>query len=278
MATPATRSFPLLRLRAALWPFRTHPFAEATLGGSPAGTLVRRRLFGRTVWLDVSRSSTHRLLYLTGERLVEERHLLRREIRPGMRVADVGANIGYYMLLMAQLVGPTGWVHCFEPDPDNLAELRRNRTANGLENVRVSAAAVGERDGITAFRPGLNGTVCAPGAAGLTVDVVRLDSAWEGALDFVKIDVEGYEGQVLQGALGLIERHRPTLFVEVHPWLLQAPFTPEAVLDLLRPYYGPPKAFARRPSARGRAGATDRARGPTCLREQVSGFRFQWGL
>jgi FkbM family methyltransferase len=79
------------------------------------------------------------LLYLKGERFLEERCLFRNLVEPGMTVVDVGANIGYYMILFRELVGERGKVVCFEPYRENLKEIRRNRDKNNFGNVSVLA-------------------------------------------------------------------------------------------------------------------------------------------
>jgi FkbM family methyltransferase len=72
-------------------------------------------------------------------------------LRPGMVVADVGANLGLYTLLAAERVGPAGRVHSFEPDPQNAALLRRNVAANVYNNVVLHEAAVADRQGVVAL-------------------------------------------------------------------------------------------------------------------------------
>jgi hypothetical protein len=82
-----------------------------------------RPLFGATMHLNLARSRAQQLLYLMGRRFIGEFMLLERLVHPGMRVVDVGANIGYYLLLFERLVGAFGKVICIEPSPENVAEL-----------------------------------------------------------------------------------------------------------------------------------------------------------
>jgi FkbM family methyltransferase len=219
------------RLRAFFWRFHTLRLADRLFAGVPAPCVLERPLFGRTMTVDVSRSNAQRLLWLEGERFVGERHLVSRLLAPGMRVADVGANIGYYMLLAASRVGSTGRVACFEPEPDNLVELERNVRVNHLENVEVFPVAVGAEDGTASLNPGMNGTVAADGV--ISVPLRRLDSVLD-RIDFLKVDVEGYEGHVLAGARELLATHRPTLFVEIHPGFLAPPHTVDDILGMIR--------------------------------------------
>lgn len=231
------------------WRFRTLDTATHVFAGVDAPILERRFASGKLV-VDVRRSNVQRLLYLEGERFVAERHLVRSLLRPGMHAVDVGANLGYYMLLLREAVGAAGRVDCFEPEPDNLAELERNVAANGFRNVRVSAVALGDSHAEVGLQRGVNGTVLADGGAELQVPLRRLDELIDVPIDFLKIDVEGYEAHVLRGAADTLRSSRPTLFVEVHPWLLPAGESVPALLDEIERFAGKVQLFELRPQAR----------------------------
>jgi FkbM family methyltransferase len=232
------------------WRFRTLSLSARVFAGAVQPYVLRRRLFGHELAVDVSRSSVQRLLFLEGERYIGERKLVRSLLAPGMRAADVGANIGFYLLLIESAVGPAGQVTCFEPDADNVRELRRNVEANRLANVEVVAAAVGTLDGAVSLRPGINAAVVPQGRGELTVPLVRLDSALAAPVDFLKIDVEGYEGHVLEGARHLLSVQRPNLFLEVHPGFLAPPHTVDGILGLLAEHYPEPELFETAPQDR----------------------------
>lgn len=187
--------------------------------------------------LDVSRSNVQRQLMLEGERFVAERNLLRSCLAPGMRVVDVGANIGYYLLLFESVLGPEGSIDCFEPEPENFAELARTVRGNGFANVRLHPLAVGDQTGTVSLHTGINGAVAAPGEGEVTVPICRLDDLVTGPVDFLKIDVEGYEGHVLSGARRLLAEHKPKLFLEIHPGVLAPPYTVDAILAILEATY-----------------------------------------
>jgi FkbM family methyltransferase len=222
------------RLRAFLWRFHTLRLAERLFQGVPGPCPLERPFLGYRLSVDVSRSNTHRLLYLEGVRFLGERQLIEGLLRPGERVADVGANLGYYLLLFESLVGPGGKVDCVEPEADNLVELERNLRRNGFANARIFPVAAGSSDGVVTFRQGVNGTVAPDGSGTVQVPLRRLDSILEEPVDLLKVDVEGYEGHVLQGAQSLLARHRPTLLVEIHPGLLSPPYTVDDILDMIR--------------------------------------------
>ena len=240
----------MARLRAGLWRFHTLRFSEGVFGPAAAPCVLHRRLFGFRLAVDVARSNAQRLLFLEGERFVGERALVRRLLAPGMAAVDVGANIGYYLLLIESAVGAAGSVVCFEPDPGNLQELRRNLDANAFGNARVVAAAVGAADGAATLRSGINAAVAADGTGDCEVPLVCLDSALGGRVDFLKIDVEGYEGQVLDGARRLLAEQRPALFLEVHPGFLAAPHTTDGILGrLAEAGYADPDLYEIAPQA-----------------------------
>ena len=198
----------------------------------------RRKLFGFDMYLDTTRSDAQRLLYVMGERFVQERSLLAGIVHPGMCVVDVGANIGYYLLMLERFVGKRGRVICVEPSPDNVLELRRNIEANGFQNVVLHEVAVGAARGRVGLRGGINSGIAAAADGGWEVPLEPLDALVNGPVDLVKIDVEGYEGQVLDGSADLIRRDRPVLFLEVHPHLLpRFGKTTGSVVERLRPIY-----------------------------------------
>src|SRR5262245_45099869 len=95
------RKFWLGRVVAFFYRLQTLRLAEATFRKLDGGTVLKRRFFGKTLVLDVARASPQKLLWLQGDRFVRERDLLKRAIRPGMSVVDVGANIGYYALMFS---------------------------------------------------------------------------------------------------------------------------------------------------------------------------------
>jgi FkbM family methyltransferase len=233
----------LARLRSWLWRFHGLERSRRVFAGAASPCVVRRRLFGYRLYADVSRSNVQRLLYLEGERFIAERHLVRGLLAPGMRVADVGANIGYYLLLIESAIGPTGHVTCFEPEPANVGELRRNVEANGLGNVAVAAAAAGAEDGTAALRSGINGAIVDSGGADHLVPLVRLDSALGSPVDFLKIDVEGYEGHVLAGSRRILAEQRPILFLELHPAAIAAPHSVDGILQVLAEHYPAPRLY-----------------------------------
>lgn len=147
----------------------------------------------------------------------------RSTIGPRDTVYDIGANVGFYTLFASVCVGPQGRVYSFEPLPRNIADLRRHIRINHLANCEVIEAAVSRSDGIAQFdasRPRSMGQLSATGEN--TVRTVSLDSLTSAKTivppNLIKIDVEGAEGDVLEGATQNIGRLPPGRFSR-HPWI-----------------------------------------------------------
>jgi FkbM family methyltransferase len=193
--------------------------AKVVFLGVDSPAFVRRRFFGHSLIIDVGRANPQKLLWLQGERFVKERDVLSRVTKPGMTVIDIGANIGYYTLLFSSLVSDGGKVIALEPDSTNLRELQINVSHNELNSI-VSIIPIGasDHDGVDRFEPGLNSHITPSGSQ--QVSVMKLDSILKTKVDLIKIDVEGYEGAVLDGAVETIERSRPVILLELHPNLL----------------------------------------------------------
>jgi FkbM family methyltransferase len=167
---------------------------------------------------------------------------LQRELGKGDVLYDVGANVGVLSLVAAERVGPTGAVHAFEPEANNLQCFRRSLDRWEGAGITLHDCAVGAGDGSMAFdRKGgafsgrlLEAASPASTAAAVEVDVRAIDSiVAEGARPpaLVKIDVEGGEGAVLEGAVGVLREHRPVVLCEMHPFNREGVERAFAVLD-----------------------------------------------
>jgi FkbM family methyltransferase len=153
----------------------------------------------------------------------------RRHLRPGMTVLDCGANIGFFTLLAASLVGPRGDVTAVEPNLGNVALLEASRRLNGFEQVHVAAVAAGDRVGVLALNAGhsngttaaIEGDLAALLAARLVPCVPTSRLLPPGRrIDFVKIDVEGAEYLALKGMEDVLRRDRPVIVSEFSPGLM----------------------------------------------------------
>ena len=177
------------------------------------------------IWLDLNpRTDSH---YYRGDAEQPVQEALRRWLHPGMVAYDIGANVGFFTLLMRRLVGESGQLFAFEPDPDVVCELKANVDRNGYEGVSIVGAAVWSSTGSVRFaradpRQSPNrgtGSVGGNGADDCIVsESVRLDEFVQSAPPphLIKCDVEGAEVEVLRGARELMAEYHPTILSEVH--------------------------------------------------------------
>jgi len=228
--------------RLRFWAYRPSalPRTQRLFNGVTPGLLLERPLFGKRFACDVSRNGPQQLLYLEGERFISEAQLIRGLIKPHFRAIDIGANIGYMTLLMSSIINRPGSIVAIEPSPENLLELRRNVEINHLSNsIEIIEAAVGDVAGDIDLRGGINSGVAADGeAAPYRVRIDRLENLIEEPVDFIKMDIEGYEVRAINGAMRILVEQRPTLFLEVHPSLIRANGdSVEHLLQILRRIY-----------------------------------------
>lgn len=218
--------------------FSSLPRAQRLFRDAQPGTYLERSLFGYKFVGDVSRDSPQKLLYLIGERFVDEAAIVQGLLRPGMCVVDVGANIGYYTLLFAQGVGPSGKIVAVEPSPDNLSELAINVEHNRLGNVEIVPKAVGADRRTVGLLKGINSGVTDDDRAAFTVEQDTIDNIAKERIDLLKIDIEGYEWQALMGAQRVLSNDRPIVFLEVHPkHIRQFEASMAQIFEFLAQYY-----------------------------------------
>ena len=137
---------------------------------------------------------------------------------PGSVALDVGAYIGTHAMLMARLVGPHGRVYAFEPQRKVYRELRQNIALNALSNIVPLRYAVGAELGIVEMNPPRDGYYeggVQIGAGGEQTELRTLDSFGFENVSVIKIDVEGYENEVLAGAADLIRASKPVILIEI---------------------------------------------------------------
>ena len=152
---------------------------------------------------------------------------LAEQIGPGMTVVDAGANIGYYTLLFAGLVGPRGKVISFEPDPDLFHAAEENVRRNGqAEMVEMHHCALGAQPAeLHLMRGQINSgdnrlrRSAAASPRAVAVKVRPLDDVIGARrVDWVKIDVQGWECDVLEGMRQTLERNREGMRIYFEFW------------------------------------------------------------
>lgn len=178
--------------------------------------------------------------------------LFKSHLRPGITVVDGGAHIGFYTLLAAQLVGASGKVYSFEPDPYNYQCLVFNILQNTYENVNVIQKAISNKSERTILYQS-SGTISSSiGDRDITsslfkgysvqkilVQSTTLDLELENSsIDLIKLDIEGAEPLALQGMSKIINKHHSlVLFIEMNPSALYSLKTsPEVLIRSLKEF------------------------------------------
>jgi FkbM family methyltransferase len=211
-------------------------FKRALLRGWPLIRALaprRHRMYrfaGGKIFLDIAESPMM-LARALGIYEVEKTAALRHLLRPGGVFVDVGANKGDFALIAAKLVGASGRVFAFEPEPRNCDWIRRSIDANGYSGIELFPIALGDADGAIDLHvshiSGHHSVVS--GRGDHTGDVIRvpmrtLDAVLADArsprVDVLKIDVEGADLAVLRGAHRTLSANRElVLLLDVHPHL-----------------------------------------------------------
>lgn len=182
-----------------------------------------------------------------------EIELMRFLTKPGMQVIDVGANVGFYTILLGKFVGPTGHVWSFEPFPPAVNYIKQNVELNLLSNITIVEKAVAEKTGMLDFNVFPEGcdVYNSLGATNrpeeklqavrkISVAVTSIDDIADDIgikkIDLIKIDVEGAEERVLRGAKNII-RFSPNvqIVVEIYePSAEQCGCSSERLIEMLR--------------------------------------------
>jgi len=226
-----------LRFAAPFTKLRRFPVIGPGLHWASAKLLPRDAL----TWVQVQRGPAQGIWlhlnprtgrdYFNGDVEPEVQAVLCEYLRPGMTMYDIGANIGFFSLLAARLVGPAGRVTAFEADPEIAARLRDNVVRNQGAPISVEEKAVWSASSPVFFARadaevspdrGLGHVIDndaerpAPGA--IRVEAVSVDEyvRKSAAPDFIKCDVEGAEVEVFRGAEKLLNEEQPLILCEMH--------------------------------------------------------------
>ena len=174
-----------------------------------------------------------------------EAKIMEEKITVGSIVVDVGANIGLHTLNMARMVGNTGQVFAFEPDPSNFEILGKNVKINNYQNIILEKKAIGDKHGRTTLyqsdHPGNHRlfpqTKQAKGEVEVeltSLDKYFIDSNLAEKINFIKIDVEGLEFSVLNGMKNILKNNKKIkILFEFMPDIMEVGFAPIEVLNLL---------------------------------------------
>jgi len=186
--------------------------------------------------LDIEDVGISRALLLFGTREEDHKYILEKELKPGMTVLDLGANVGYYALMECNLVGPTGFVYCLEPHPENYNQLIKNLELNNMmdrvetynyggSNVdsveKLYVSAKSNQHSFCDTRPEKNIANLEGNSETIDVQTVTVSSFIKGKknIDFIRMDIEGFEVEVFEGMMSALdesESFRPSVLFETH--------------------------------------------------------------
>jgi len=216
--------------------------------------LIKARIHSNYMYLDALDPGISTNLLVEGTREPGHVAQVKGNLKTGMCGIDIGANIGYYVLIEAKQIGEKGRIYAIEPEPENIELLKKNIIANGFENqVSVFQYLVGDRDEMSSLRLSafsnrhsvseanrykIPGSEKAPV---IPVPMIRLDSFMEQKnlrpedVNFLRMDVEGYEVVIFQGMNKLLNAKTPLkIFIELHPkWYGEWGWTLEKFIDQL---------------------------------------------
>ena len=190
---------------------------------------IKRNIYNYQMILDLYDKGISRALWLFGDRELEHKYLLEKIIKPGMKILDIGSNIGYYPLMELKLIGQNGTLISVEPSNSNIELLKKNLVLNNFHGIEIHEGAISdkecEKDFFLSTQSNLNtfhnigtGTDHLSGKI-VKVKTQTISSLLNGrAIDLIRMDVEGHEVEVLNGMISTIEEFRklPIIIFETH--------------------------------------------------------------
>ena len=195
------------------------------------GRLIKRKIGSHLMYLDPrDRGLCATLIKMkpgSAEREAAFMKILRQEIKKGMIAVDIGANVGYVTLIMAELIGPSGGVYAIEPDPRNFSILTKNIEANGYTGfVHAYKMGISNTHGVSKLhisdKSNLHSLSATPNSKySINIPVSTLDEFMKdkGYPDFIKMDIEGHEVEALEGMYNTLRNAQSPvkILMEVHP-------------------------------------------------------------
>lgn len=212
--------------------------SESGLGKYPlvqrGGRLVRSKLKSNFIIKDEHKifldSKDSLKLSTVGSHENFETDIVKKIIKKGDIVIDIGSNIGYYTLIFAKLVGDTGKIYAFEPDQTNFSLLKKNVEINGYQNVMLENKIVANSNSQMSLfldkeNLGAHSIIPHDDALQVKVDSVKLDDYLKGfneKINFIKMDIEGGEAEALKGMVTILQNSNELkIMSEFNPPLLK---------------------------------------------------------
>ena len=189
----------------------------------PAKIWIKKHRF--FIWLDPENKAVDDYIFIHGHWELDIAKIIEEHLCVGEIFIDIGANIGYFSLLGASIVGPTGRVIAFEPISRVADQFRMSVQANNHKNVEISNMALGAKSAVMKLEimPGnVGGSSLVKNIGSGHSECVKVSTLDNELADFedisvIKIDVEGYEYEVLKGAQETIKKYKPTIIMEFSP-------------------------------------------------------------
>jgi len=187
----------------------------------------KMNLSARRAGLDLKEDSIHKQLILDGMREKRATEIMRRFIQPDDIILELGANIGYYVLLEATVLSDKGYIYAVEPYPENVELLSENVALNNVKNVEIYNMAVSNTKGTAKLYVGkacnlhsLINSSGDPSAEYIEVETDTIDHFLKGKkpVSFLRMDIEGYEATVIDGMQETLKSPGlKRMFIEIHP-------------------------------------------------------------
>jgi len=192
---------------------------------------IKKNVFNYKLYLDTSDKGISRTLFLFGQREIDHYKMLHEILEPGLKILDIGANIGYYAIMESLVVGSTGKITAIEPMLPNINMLKRNVALNNASNIEVIHGAVSKSTGTAKMFPSSRSnlhTFHRDGSAFNYLDATPVDvptmtlgDAGERSgsrPELIRMDVEGHEVEILRQLVDLVQRDimTPLVIFETH--------------------------------------------------------------
>jgi FkbM family methyltransferase len=188
---------------------------------------VVRNVHNYEMILDLYDLGLSRVLIFFGTREFDHKLILERELKHGMTLLDLGANIGYYAIMESNLIGDSGYIYALEPHPANVELLKNNIQLNKIsDRIEVHQMGGSNKNSIeklcVSAESNLHSFVKDKNSSDETVDVptTTIPEFCKGRkkIDFIRMDIEGYEVEVFEGLLPALEddSFRPSILFETH--------------------------------------------------------------
>lgn len=191
---------------------------------------LQKNIHDYRMLFDLSDSGISRSLLLVGDREREHRYILSKAIKPGDKVLDLGANIGYYVLMQHKLMKEKGHVIAIEPEPNNYKLMKKNIKLNGFSSLTTSInAAVSTKDGFADLHLSKLANVHSlkekqtSQYTGRSISVRTIALATLATkhpdINLIRMDIEGYEQEILQSIININQQQKflPKILFELHP-------------------------------------------------------------